>query len=53
MTTPDYDGTCRNCGSVLSVWVEVRRNIEGIPKPEIWCIDCVRGRSINSNQGKK
>jgi hypothetical protein len=30
------------CGSSLSVGVEVRRNIDGIPKPEVWCLDCVR-----------
>jgi hypothetical protein len=47
MATTSYDGTCNNCGSNLSVWVEVRRNIDGIPKPEIWCIDCVRGSSSN------
>ena len=49
MATSTYDGTCKNCGSGLSVWIEVRRNIDGIPKPEIWCIDCVRGGSNPNN----
>ena len=48
MATSTYDGTCKNCGSDLSVWIEVRRNIDGIPKPEIWCIDCVRGGNSNN-----
>ena len=33
---------------ILSVWIEVRRNVDGIPKPEVWCIDCVRGNNRNN-----
>jgi hypothetical protein len=43
MAATSYDGTCKKCGSNLSVWMEVRVNIDGVPKPEVWCIDCVRG----------
>ena len=53
MVTTDYDGTCKNCGATLSVWMEVRRNIEGIPKPEVWCIDCIRGSRSNSDSNNQ
>ena len=43
MAATSYDGTCKKCGTNLNVWMEVRVNVDGIPKPEIWCIDCVRG----------
>ena len=43
MAATSYDGTCKKCGTNLSVWMEVRINVDGIPKPEVWCIDCVRG----------
>ena len=49
MAATIYDGTCKNCGSDLSVWIEVRRNVDGIPKPEVWCIDCIRGSNPNNN----
>ena len=55
MVATSYDGTCKNCGANLSVWIEVRKNIEGVPVPEVWCIDCVRsgggggGGSNNNN----
>jgi len=32
-----------------SVWIEVRKNIEGVPVPEVWCIDCIRIGSGGSN----
>ena len=51
MASSIYDGTCKNCGSNnLSVWLEVRRNIDGVPMPEVWCIDCIRGNNNNRNQ---
>ena len=28
MVATSYDGTCKNCGANLSVWIEVRKNIE-------------------------
>jgi hypothetical protein len=53
MVATSYDGTCKNCGANLSVWIEVRKNIEGVPVPEVWCIDCVcsgsGGGSNNNN----
>jgi hypothetical protein len=53
MASSAYDGTCKNCGlKNLSVWLEVRRNIDGIPIPEVWCIDCIRGNN-NMNQINK
>ena len=50
MVATSYDGTCKNCGANLSVWIEVRKNIE-VPVPEVWCIDCVRsgGGGRNNN----
>ena len=39
----------KNWGANLSVWMEVRKNIDGIPVPEVWCIDCIRGNSSSSN----
>jgi hypothetical protein len=53
MAATIYDGTCKNCGSDLSVWIEVRRNVDGIPKPEVWCIDCIRGSNPNNNNNNK
>ena len=50
MAATSYDGTCKNCGSVLSVWMEIRKNIDGIPVPEVWCIECVRGNNKNINK---
>ena len=50
MAATSYDGICKNCGSVLSVWIEIRKNIEGIPVPEVWCIECVRGNNTNVNK---
>jgi hypothetical protein len=50
MAATSYDGTCKNCGSILSVWIEVRKNIDGIPVPEVWCIDCIRGEKSNKQQ---
>jgi len=50
MAATSYDGTCKNCGSDLSVWMEVRKNIDGIPVPEVWCIECVRGNKTNINK---
>jgi hypothetical protein len=35
MATLIYDGTCKKLWYDLSVWIKVRRNIDGIPKPEI------------------
>jgi transcription elongation factor Elf1 len=49
MAATSYDGTCKNCGSDLSIWMEVRKNIDGIPVPEVWCIDCIRGNSSSSS----
>ena len=49
MAATSYDGTCKNCGSDLSIWMEVRKNIDGIPVPEVWCIDCIRGNRSSSN----
>jgi hypothetical protein len=49
MAATSYDGTCKNCGANLSVWIEVRKNIEGVPVPEVWCIDCVRSGGNNNN----
>ena len=49
MAATSYDGTCKNCGANLSVWIEVRKNIEGVPVPEVWCIDCVRGSNNNND----
>ena len=43
-----------DCGlDNLSVWIEVRRNVDGIPMPEIWCIDCIRGNNNDRNQTNK
>jgi hypothetical protein len=54
MASSIYDGTCKNCGSNnLSVWLEVRRNIDGVPMPEVWCLDCIRGKYNNRNQTNK
>ena len=50
MAATSYDGTCKNCGANLSVWMEVRKNIDGIPVPEVWCIDCIRGNNNPSNK---
>ena len=50
MAAASYDGTCKNCGSDLSVWIEIRKNIDGIPVPEVWCIECVRGNNKNINK---
>ena len=50
MAATSYDGTCKNCGANLSVWIEVRKNIEGVPVPEVWCIDCIRGNNTNINK---
>jgi hypothetical protein len=30
MVATSYDGTCKNCGANLSVWIEVRKNIEEV-----------------------
>jgi hypothetical protein len=49
MAATSYDGMCKNCGANLSVWIEVRKNIEGVPVPEVWCIDCVRSGGNNNN----
>ncbi len=49
MAATSYDGTCKNCGANLSVWIEVRKNIEGVPVPEVWGIDCIRIGSGGSN----
>ena len=27
MAATSYDGTCKNCDSDLSVWIEVRKNL--------------------------
>ena len=27
MTATSYDGTCKNCGANLSVWIEVKKNM--------------------------
>jgi hypothetical protein len=35
MAATSYDGTYKNCGSNLSVWRKVRKNIDGIPLPEV------------------
>ena len=48
MVATSYDGTCKNCGANLSVWIEVRKNIESTI-PEVWCIDCVRSSGGGSN----
>ena len=53
MASSIYDGTCKNCGSNLSVWLEVRRNIDGVPVPEVWCLDCIQGKYNNRNQTSK
>ena len=50
MAATSYDGTCKNCGSDLSVWMEVRKNIDELPVPEVWCIECVRGDKTNINK---
>jgi hypothetical protein len=50
MAATSYDGTCKNCGSDLSIWMEVRKNIDGIPVPEVWCIECVRGNNTKINK---
>jgi hypothetical protein len=50
MAATNYDGTCKNCGSDLSVWIEIRKNIDGIPVPEVWCIECVRGNNTDINK---
>jgi hypothetical protein len=49
MAATSYDGTCKNCGLNLSVWIEVRKNIDGIPIPEVWCINCIPGEKNNKN----
>jgi hypothetical protein len=36
MAATIYDGTCKNCGANLSVWIEVRKNSDGVPVPEVW-----------------
>jgi hypothetical protein len=41
MAATSYDGTCKKCGTNLSVWIRI--NVNGIPKPVVWYIDCVRG----------
>ncbi|HEX6294371.1 MAG TPA: hypothetical protein VFZ46_04400 [Nitrososphaeraceae archaeon] len=54
MASSIYDGTCKNCSSNnLSVWLEVRRNIDGVPMPEVWCLDCIQGKYNNRNQTNK
>ena len=50
MASTGYDGTCRNCGANLSVWIEVRKNIVGIPVPEVWCIDYIRGKTAGNQK---
>ena len=30
MLATSYDGTCKNFGANLSVWIEVRKNIEEV-----------------------
>ncbi len=50
MAATSYDGTCKNCGANLSVWIEVRKNIEGVPVPEVWCIDCIRGMKAGNQK---
>jgi hypothetical protein len=50
MAATSYDGTCKNCGANLSVWIEVRKNIDGIPVPEVWCIDCIRGKTAGNQK---
>lgn len=50
MATTSYDGTCNNGGSNLFVQIEVRRNIDGIPKPEVWCLDYVRNSNNPTNK---
>jgi hypothetical protein len=49
MAATSYDGTCKNCDSNLAVWIEVRKNIDGIPIPEVWCINCIRGEKSDKN----
>ena len=49
MAATSYDGLCKNCGVNLSVWIKVIKNIDGIPIPEVWCIDCIRHSSSNPN----
>jgi hypothetical protein len=49
MAATSYDGTCKNCGSNLSVWMEVRKNIDGIPVPEVWGINCKRDKRTTRN----
>ena len=50
MAATGYDGTCRNCGANLPVWIEVRKNIDGIPVPEVWGIDCIRGKTAGNQK---
>jgi hypothetical protein len=33
---------------IYPVWIEVRKNIDGVPIPEVWCIDCIRGEKNNN-----
>ena len=32
MAATSYDGTCKNCGSNLSVWMEVKKKIENFTR---------------------
>jgi hypothetical protein len=50
MAATGYDGTRRTCGTNLSVWIEGRKNIDGIPVPEVWCIDCIRGKTAGNQK---
>jgi hypothetical protein len=50
MAATSYDGTCKNSGANLSCLDEVRKIIGGVPIPEVWCIDCIRGGKNNNNK---
>jgi hypothetical protein len=49
MAATSYDGIYKNYNLDLYVWTKIIKNIDGIPIPEVWCIDSIRKSSSNPN----